>query len=114
GRELSCCGIGCCLGRELSCCGIGCCIVVYDDDELEDPSKQGRSIIEKIDQDAEVYLVTPTQVNTQGEAQSQESQPKNQRRRTISTANGGISTAEESVSTDGASMPVSTAGIVDK
>nr|GEY34099.1 hypothetical protein [Tanacetum cinerariifolium] len=105
-------------------------IVVYDDDELEDPSKQGRSIIEKIDQDAEVYFVTPTQVNTQGETQIQESQPKNQlgffsaakvlvevakihtytrRRRTISTANGGISTAEESVSTDGASMPVSTA-----
>nr|GEW05426.1 putative ribonuclease H-like domain-containing protein [Tanacetum cinerariifolium] len=36
------------------------------------------------------------------------------RRRTISTASGGISTSEESVSTAGASMPVSTTGMVDK
>ncbi|GJU24774.1 hypothetical protein Tco_1163395 [Tanacetum coccineum] len=34
------------------------------------------------------------------------------RRRAVSTASGGISTAKESVSTAGASMPVSTAGIV--
>nr|GEZ16388.1 hypothetical protein [Tanacetum cinerariifolium] len=110
-------------------------IVVYDAEELEDPSKQGRSMIEEIDQDAEVHLVNLTQISTQGEAQSQESQPKNQlgvfsdakvlvevakvhtytrRRRTISTASDGISTAEESVSTASASMPVSTAGMVDK
>nr|GEX08434.1 hypothetical protein [Tanacetum cinerariifolium] len=36
------------------------------------------------------------------------------RRRTISTASCGISTTEESVGTAGASMPVSTAGMVDK
>nr|GEW91064.1 glutamic acid-rich protein-like [Tanacetum cinerariifolium] len=36
------------------------------------------------------------------------------RRRTISTGSGRISTAEESVSTAGTSMPVSTAGMVDK
>nr|GEV22444.1 hypothetical protein [Tanacetum cinerariifolium] len=36
------------------------------------------------------------------------------RRRAISTASGGISTAEELVSTVGASIPVSTAGMVDK
>nr|GFB20825.1 hypothetical protein [Tanacetum cinerariifolium] len=36
------------------------------------------------------------------------------KRRTISTASGGISTTEESVSTAGALMPVSTAGMVDK
>nr|GFC20615.1 hypothetical protein [Tanacetum cinerariifolium] len=36
------------------------------------------------------------------------------RRRTISTASGGISTAKESISTAGASMPASTAGMVDK
>nr|GEU62329.1 hypothetical protein [Tanacetum cinerariifolium] len=36
------------------------------------------------------------------------------RRRTISTASGGISTAKESVSTAGALIPVSTAGMVDK
>nr|GEW99577.1 hypothetical protein [Tanacetum cinerariifolium] len=83
-------------------------IVVSNDEELEDPSKQGRRKIEEIDQDAEVHLVTPTQTR---------------RRRAISIASGGISTAEESVSTDGASkpistvgasMPVSTAGMVDK
>nr|GEV27880.1 hypothetical protein [Tanacetum cinerariifolium] len=43
-------------------------IVVSDDEELEDPSKQGRSMIDEIDQDPKVYLVTPTQVSTQGEA----------------------------------------------
>nr|GEV52591.1 putative ribonuclease H-like domain-containing protein [Tanacetum cinerariifolium] len=84
-------------------------------------------------ENAEVTLVTPTQVSNQREAQSQESQPKDQlrvfsaakvladttkvhtytrRRRAISTASGGISTAEESVSTVGTSMPVSTAGMV--
>nr|GEW99576.1 hypothetical protein [Tanacetum cinerariifolium] len=36
-------------------------IVVSNDEELEDPSKQGRRKIEEIDQDAEVHLVTPTQ-----------------------------------------------------
>nr|GEW09489.1 synaptobrevin, longin-like domain protein [Tanacetum cinerariifolium] len=74
--------------------------------DLEDPSKQGR-IIEEIDQDTEVSLVTPTQTYT--------------RRRSVSTGSGGvstasrmISTAEESVSTAGASMPVSTTGMIDK
>nr|GFB41732.1 hypothetical protein [Tanacetum cinerariifolium] len=33
--------------------------VVSDDEELDDPSKQGRSMIEEIDQDTEVTLVTP-------------------------------------------------------
>ncbi|GJT46290.1 hypothetical protein Tco_0955005 [Tanacetum coccineum] len=36
------------------------------------------------------------------------------RRRAVSTGSGGISTAEESVSTAGASMPVSTAGMVQE
>ncbi|GJT06157.1 hypothetical protein Tco_0840619 [Tanacetum coccineum] len=106
-------------------------IVVSDDEEdLEDSSKQGR-MIEEIDQDAGVTLVTPTH--------SQEDQPKDQlgvfsaakvladaakenvhtytrRRMAVSTGSGGISTAsrlfstaEESVSIAGASMPVSTA-----
>ncbi|GJS32033.1 hypothetical protein Tco_0530415 [Tanacetum coccineum] len=108
-------------------------IVVSDDEEdLEDSSKQGR-MIEEIDQDAGVTLVTPTH--------SQEDQPEdqlgvfsaakvlvdaaknihtyNRRRKAVSTGNGGVSTtsrlfsiAEESVSTAGASMPVSTAGTV--
>ncbi|GJQ95972.1 hypothetical protein Tco_0007111 [Tanacetum coccineum] len=111
-------------------------IVVSDDEEdLEDSSKQGR-MIEEIDQDAGVTLVTPTH--------SQEDQPEDQlgvfsvtkvladaakenvytytrRRRAVSTSSGGISTAsrlfstiEESVSTAGASMPVSTAGMVQE
>nr|GEY05433.1 hypothetical protein [Tanacetum cinerariifolium] len=36
-------------------------IVVSDDKELEDPSKQWRSMIEEIDQDEKFHLVTPTQ-----------------------------------------------------
>ncbi|GKA99201.1 hypothetical protein Tco_0827138 [Tanacetum coccineum] len=110
-------------------------IVVSDDEEdLEDSSKQGR-MIEEIDQDAGVTLVTPTH--------SQEDQPEDQlgvfsaakvladaaknvhtytrRRRAVSTGSGGVSTAsrlfstaEESVSTAGASMPVSTAGMVQE
>ncbi|GJT77967.1 hypothetical protein Tco_1044692 [Tanacetum coccineum] len=75
---------------------------------------------------------TDTQVSAHGEAHSQGSQPEDQlgvfsaakrlvdvarvhtyskRRRTVSTGSGGISTAEESVSIVGASMPVSTAGM---
>ncbi|GJS78664.1 hypothetical protein Tco_0728545 [Tanacetum coccineum] len=96
-------------------------IVVSDDEEdLEDSSKQGR-MIEEIDQDAGVTLVTPTH--------SQEDQPEDQlgvfsaakvlvnaakenvhtytrRRRAVSTGSGRISTAEESVNIAGASMPV--------
>ncbi|GJX58951.1 putative ribonuclease H-like domain-containing protein [Tanacetum coccineum] len=108
-------------------------IVVSDDEEdLEDSSKQGR-MIEEIDQDAVVTLVTPTH--------SHEDQPEDRlgafsaakvladaaknvhtytrRRRDVSTGSGGVSTAsrlfstaEESVSTAGASMPVSTAAMV--
>ncbi|GJZ21027.1 putative ribonuclease H-like domain-containing protein [Tanacetum coccineum] len=111
-------------------------VVISDDaeDDLEDSSKQGR-MIEEIDQDAGVTLVTPTH--------SQEVQPEDQlgvfsstkvladaaknvhtytrRRRAVSTGSGGVSTAsrlfsiaEESVSTAGASMPVSTAGMVQE
>nr|GFA69367.1 hypothetical protein [Tanacetum cinerariifolium] len=48
-------------------------ITIFDDEEeFNDPSKQGRSMIEEINQDIEVTLVTPTQVSTQGEAHSQE------------------------------------------
>ncbi|GJT08599.1 hypothetical protein Tco_0843061 [Tanacetum coccineum] len=113
-------------------------IVVSDDEESsEDTSKQGR-MIEDIDQDAGISLVTPTKVS------SQEDQSKDQlgvlsaakvlvdaakknvntytrRRRAVSTGSEGVSTAsrifstaEESVSTAGASMPVSTAGMVQQ
>ncbi|GJS12788.1 hypothetical protein Tco_0407260 [Tanacetum coccineum] len=91
-------------------------IVVSDDDmALEDSSKQGR-MIEEIDQDVGVTLVTPTKVS------SQEDQPKDQlgvlsaakvladaarvhtysrRRRTVSTGSGRVSTASRIVSTSG-------------
>nr|GEW87669.1 hypothetical protein [Tanacetum cinerariifolium] len=117
--------------------------IVNEEVDLEDPSKQGKSLIEDIDQDAKVTLVTPTQVSTQGEAHSEEDQPEDQlrvisaamvltdttrrnvqtytKRRAVSTGSGRVSTAsrmisiaEELVSTTGASMPVSTAGMVDK
>ncbi|GJU53364.1 ribonuclease H-like domain-containing protein [Tanacetum coccineum] len=91
-------------------------IVVSDYEDAEkDTSKQGRSMIEYIDQDERVSLV---QIN----AEDQESAAKiladvaivhtySIRRMTVSTGSGGISTPKESVSTAGASMPVSTAGM---
>ncbi|GJU40257.1 hypothetical protein Tco_1193214 [Tanacetum coccineum] len=78
-------------------------VVSYDEEHLEDSSKQGR-IIEEIDQDAGVTLVTPTH--------SQEDQPKDYGR--VSTASRLFSTIEESVSIAGASIPVSTAGTVQE
>nr|GEY35485.1 ribonuclease H-like domain-containing protein [Tanacetum cinerariifolium]GEY35490.1 ribonuclease H-like domain-containing protein [Tanacetum cinerariifolium] len=85
-------------------------IVVSDDEEdSEDSSKQGR-MIEDIDQDARITLVTPTKVNTY-----------TRRRRAVSTGSKGVSTASrifstaaESVSTAGESMPVSTADVVQE
>nr|GEZ80414.1 hypothetical protein [Tanacetum cinerariifolium] len=93
----------------------------------EDPSKQRMSIIKEIDQDIEIHLVTPTHVSTQGEAHSQESQPEDHlgffsaamllaevaKVHTYTRRRKTISTAEELVSIAGASMPVSTAGMVD-
>ncbi|GJY67583.1 retrovirus-related pol polyprotein from transposon TNT 1-94 [Tanacetum coccineum] len=74
-------------------------IVVSDNEEAsEDSSKQGR-MREKIDQDVGVNLVT----HTQGE-------DKHEDQLGVSC----ISTAEESVSTAGASMPISTAGMVQE
>ncbi|GJZ94105.1 hypothetical protein Tco_0666308 [Tanacetum coccineum] len=113
-------------------------IMVSDDEEdLEDSSKQGR-MIKEIDQDAGITLVTPTKDS------SQEDQPEDQlgvlsaakiladaakknvntytrRKRAVNTGSGEVSTAsrlfsiaEESVSTAGASMPVSTIGMVQE
>ncbi|GKE86069.1 hypothetical protein Tco_1559811, partial [Tanacetum coccineum] len=74
-------------------------IVVSDDEEdLEDSSKQGR-MIEEIDQDAGVTLVTPTHTKENVHTYTR-------RRRAVSTGSGRISTAEESVNTAAASMPV--------
>ncbi|GJV87372.1 hypothetical protein Tco_1531310 [Tanacetum coccineum] len=107
-------------------------IVVSDDEE--DFSKQGR-MIEKIDQDAGVTLVTPThsqedqledQLGVFSAAKVLADAAKNVHiytrvRRAVSTGSGRVTTAsrlfstvEESVSTVGASMPVSTAGMVQE
>nr|GEZ12386.1 hypothetical protein [Tanacetum cinerariifolium] len=85
-------------------------IVVSDDEEdSEDSSKQGR-MIEDIDQDTRITLVTPTKFNTY-----------TRRRRAVSTGSEGVSTAsrifstaEEPVSTVPGSIPVSTAYVVQE
>ncbi|GJX05881.1 hypothetical protein Tco_0193813 [Tanacetum coccineum] len=89
-----------------------------------------------------IKKVTPTKVSAQGEAHTQQDQPEDhlrvlsaakvlanvarkrrevvnvqsytRRRRTVSTGSGEIRTAEEPVSIAGASMPVSTAGMVQE
>nr|GEU39611.1 putative ribonuclease H-like domain-containing protein [Tanacetum cinerariifolium] len=111
-------------------------IVISDDDMVSEDSSKQRRMIEDIDQDVGVILVTPTKVS------SQEDQPEDQlgvlsaakilayatrvytysrRRRAVSTGRGGvstaskiISTAEETVSTAGFSIPVSTASMVEE
>ncbi|GJS98469.1 hypothetical protein Tco_0819639 [Tanacetum coccineum] len=110
-------------------------IVISDDEEdSEDSSKQER-MIEEIDQDAGVTLVTPTQGEDQPEDQlgvlsvakvlanaaKTNVHTYTRRRRAVSTGSGGISTAsrlfstsEESVSFAGASMAVSTASMVQE
>ncbi|GKA38956.1 hypothetical protein Tco_0731507, partial [Tanacetum coccineum] len=90
-------------------------IVISDDEEdSKDSSKQGR-MIEKIDQDAGVTLVTPTQGEDQpkdqlgvlsaakvlADAAKTNVHTYTKRRRAVSIGSGGISTV-------GASMPIST------
>ncbi|GKC17567.1 hypothetical protein Tco_1014349, partial [Tanacetum coccineum] len=107
-----------------------------DEEDSEDSSKQGR-MIEEIDQDAGVTLVTPTQGEDQPEDQlgvlsaakvladaaKTNVHTYTRRRRAVSTGSGGISTAGASmpvstgsggISTASASMPVSTAGMVQE
>nr|GEW79137.1 hypothetical protein [Tanacetum cinerariifolium] len=79
----------------------------------EDPSKQEKSTIEGIDQDAGVTLV---QIDAEDKGKTY-----TKRKRAVSIDNGGISTAsrlfsttKESVSTVGASMSVNTAGMVQE
>ncbi|GJR36035.1 hypothetical protein Tco_1211719 [Tanacetum coccineum] len=110
-------------------------IVVSDDEKvLENSSNQGR-MIDDIDQDAGITLVTPTKTSTQ------EDHPEDQlgvlsaakvltdvarvhtysRRRRVSIGSGDVSTAsriisnaEETVNTAGASMPISITGLVQE
>nr|GEU71191.1 hypothetical protein [Tanacetum cinerariifolium] len=92
----------------------------------EDPSKQERSMIEEINQDAGVTLVQ-IDVKDQGRFNDKTDfdagfyKTYTRRRKVVSTGSGGISTAsrlfstaEELVSTAGASMPVSTVGMVQE
>ncbi|GJV35954.1 hypothetical protein Tco_1408431 [Tanacetum coccineum] len=102
-------------------------IVVSDDEDVsEDSSKQGR-MIEDIDQDAGITLVTPTKASTQVLSAAKvltdaaRVHTYSRRRRAVSTGSVKvstvsriISTAKETVSTYGASMPVSTASIVQE
>ncbi|GKB44515.1 hypothetical protein Tco_0889457 [Tanacetum coccineum] len=104
-------------------------VVEYDnEEELEDPSKQGRSLIEELDMDAEISLVPPhavdegrnddtqiydlpaeqlgvfsTATSLADEAKRRRSvkttQTYTRRRRSISTRSGRVSTASRTVST---------------
>ncbi|GKE77161.1 hypothetical protein Tco_1543281 [Tanacetum coccineum] len=95
-------------------------------------------MIEDINQDARISLVTPTKVSSQEDKSEEQlgvlsaakvladAAKKNfntytRRKRAVSTSNEGVSTAsrifstaEESVSTAGVSLPVSTAGMVQQ
>ncbi|GJX15705.1 hypothetical protein Tco_0216537 [Tanacetum coccineum] len=111
-------------------------IVVSDDEEdSEDSFKQGR-MIEYIDQDAGITLVTPTKVSSQedqledqlgvlsaakvlADATKKNVNTYTRRKRAVSTGSGGVSTAsrlfsttEESVSTTGVINASCTAGMV--
>ncbi|GJT30177.1 putative ribonuclease H-like domain-containing protein [Tanacetum coccineum] len=110
-------------------------IVVSDDEKvLEDSSKQGR-MIDDIDQDAGITLVTPTKTSTQEDHLEDQLGVLSAAkvladvarvhtyniRKIVSTGSGEvsaasriISTAEETVSTASASMPVSTVGLVQE
>ncbi|GJV63631.1 putative ribonuclease H-like domain-containing protein [Tanacetum coccineum] len=94
--------------------------IVVADDEEEDPSKQGRSMIKEIDQDEGVTLVTPTQVSAQQEAHSHENQLEDQlgvfsAAKVLADAAKNVPIIlEEEGHTSGASMPVSTAGMVQE
>ncbi|GKF55855.1 hypothetical protein Tco_0166195, partial [Tanacetum coccineum] len=74
-------------------------VISDDEEELEDPSKQERTKVL-----ADAARKRREVVNVQSYT----------RRRAVSTGSGEISTAEELVSTAGASMPVSTADMVQE
>ncbi|GKD07477.1 hypothetical protein Tco_1187162, partial [Tanacetum coccineum] len=88
-------------------------VVEYNDEEdLEDPSKQGRSLIEKLDMDARISLVPPYAVDEGRNNDTQIYDPPAEQlgvRRSVSTGSGRVSTASRTVST--ASELGSTAGV---
>ncbi|GJS31746.1 hypothetical protein Tco_0492366 [Tanacetum coccineum] len=95
-------------------------VVISDDEKAEeDPSNQGRSLIEELDLDAGIYLVPPhaldqrsaatTLVDAARRRQSVENVQTYTRRRKVSTGSGGVSTASRLVST----ADISTASELD-
>ncbi|GJU81386.1 hypothetical protein Tco_1283751 [Tanacetum coccineum] len=99
-------------------------ILSEDEDAVEDPSNQGR-IIDEIDADTDITLVTPTKVSSQSD-QSEDhlrvlsaskvlveaakqgrgvglTQTYTRRRRNVGTGSGGVSTASRILSTAGVS-----------
>ncbi|GJR40717.1 hypothetical protein Tco_1216401 [Tanacetum coccineum] len=76
-------------------------VVISNDEEAkEDPSNQGRSLIEELDLDAGISLVPPHAADQERFDETPISdQPEEQRRREVSTGSGGVSTASRLVST---------------
>nr|GEX32096.1 hypothetical protein [Tanacetum cinerariifolium] len=111
-------------------------IVVSDDEEVSEDSSKQRRMIAYIDQDEEITLVTPTKSSTQEDqledhlgvlsavkilADASRVHTYSRKRRDISTGSGEVSTAsriisttEETVTTAGVLILVSTAGMVQE
>ncbi|GJW95778.1 putative ribonuclease H-like domain-containing protein [Tanacetum coccineum] len=75
-------------------------VVLSDEEEVsEDPSKQGRSLIEELDLDAKISLVPPNDVEIQKKIREHE----------VTTADTALNTASVPISTASATPEVSTA-----
>ncbi|GKB23344.1 hypothetical protein Tco_0862745 [Tanacetum coccineum] len=70
-----------------------------DEEDLEDPSKQGRSLIEELDIDTGISLVPPHAINKWRNNDTQIYDLPAERRRSVSTGSGRVSTASRTVST---------------
>nr|GEV93690.1 hypothetical protein [Tanacetum cinerariifolium] len=86
-----------------------------------DPSKQGRREVHSQEYQPEDQLKVVSAAKVLADATRKNVQTYTKRKRAVSTGSGGISTAsslfstaKESISTTGASMPVSTVGMVQK
>ncbi|GKC72166.1 hypothetical protein Tco_1118049, partial [Tanacetum coccineum] len=95
-------------------------IIISDDEEdEEDPSKQGRREAHTQQDQPEDHLRVFSVAKVLADAARKRREVVHvhsytRRKRAVSTGSGGISTVEELVSTAGASMPVSTAGMVQE
>ncbi|GKD55242.1 hypothetical protein Tco_1288629 [Tanacetum coccineum] len=102
-------------------------VVIFDaEEDEEDPSKQGRSLIEELDLDAGISFVSPYAADqgriddpqiTRRRQSVENVQTYTRRRREVSTISGGVSTVSRLVSTadiSTASELDSTAGVKEK